>query len=72
MAYIRQDVHGTSGQDILKINENFMNIFEKVFGYINFSDVDSELQKRINKQWIRRIKVSFSLYWYPLFVYSLL
>ena len=52
MAYIRQDVHGTSGQDILKINENFMNIFEKVFGDINFSDVDSELQKRINKQWI--------------------
>ena len=52
MAYIRQDVHGTSGQDILKINENFMNIFEKVFGDINFSDVDKELQKRINKQWI--------------------
>ena len=52
MSYIRQDVHGTSGQDILKINENFMNIFEKVFGDINFSDVDSELQKKINKQWI--------------------
>ena len=52
MAYIRQDVHGTSGQDILKINENFMNIFEKVFGDINFSDVDSEMQRRINKQWI--------------------
>ena len=52
MAYIRQDVHGTSGQDILKINENFMNIFEKVFGDINYSDVDKELQKRINKQWI--------------------
>ena len=32
MTYVREEVRGTTGQDIMKINENFMNIFEKVFG----------------------------------------
>ena len=40
MAYIRQEIRGTSGQDIAKMNENFMGIYEKVFGDINFSDTD--------------------------------
>ena len=52
MPYIREDIRGTSGQDINKINENFMNIFEKVFGDINFSDVDTALKNKINTQWI--------------------
>lgn len=52
MSYIRQDVRGTSGQDIAKINDNFMNIFEKVFGDINFSDADKSLQNNILTQWI--------------------
>ena len=52
MSYIRQDVRGTSGQDIAKINDNFMNIFEKVFGDINVSDADKSLQNNILTQWI--------------------
>lgn len=52
MTYIREDIRGTTGQDIMKINENFMNIFEKVFGDINFSDVDQVLQNNILTQWI--------------------
>lgn len=52
MAYIRQEIRGTSGQDIAKMNENFMGIYEKVFGDINFSDTDKTLQKSILTQWI--------------------
>ena len=52
MAYIRQEIRGTSGQDIAKMNENFMGIYEKVFGDINFSDTDKALQNSILTQWI--------------------
>ena len=52
MPYVREQIHGTSGQDIMKINENFMSIFEKVFGDINFSDTDEALQKSILTQYI--------------------
>ena len=50
MAYIRQEIRGTSGQDIAKMNENFMGIYEKVFGDINFSDTDTALQNSILTQ----------------------
>ena len=52
MTYVREEVRGTTGQDIMKINENFMNIFEKVFGDINFSDTDTALQNSILTQYI--------------------
>lgn len=52
MAYVREEIRGTSGQDIMKMNENFMNIFQKVFGDINFSDVDNLMKSAINTQWI--------------------
>ena len=52
MTYIRQDINSTSPQDLLKINENFMNIFEKVFGDINFSDTAQELQTKIMTQYL--------------------
>ena len=52
MTYVREEVRGTTGQDIMKINENFMNIFEKVFGDINFSDTDTALQNNILTQYI--------------------
>ena len=52
MAYIRQEIRGTSGQDIAKMNENFMGIYEKVFGDINFSDTDKALQNSILTQYI--------------------
>ena len=38
MAYMRRDVRGTTGQDIEKINSNFMDIFDKVFGNIIYKD----------------------------------
>ena len=52
MTYVREEVRGTTGQDIMKFNENFMNIFEKVFGDINFSDTDTALQNSILTQYI--------------------
>lgn len=52
MTYVREEIRGTSGQDIMKMNENFMNIFQKVFGDINFSDVDNLMKSAINTQWI--------------------
>ena len=52
MAYIRQEIRGTTGQDIAKMNENFMGIYEKVFGDINFSDTDTALQNSILTQYI--------------------
>lgn len=52
MGYRRRSVNGTSGQDLNNINENFMDIFSKVFGDINFSDTDKRTQNRINTQWI--------------------
>ena len=52
MAYMRRDVRGTTGQDIEKINSNFMDIFDKVFGNINFSDADTKLKNKILTQWI--------------------
>ena len=47
MAYMRRDVRGTTGQDIEKINSNFMDIFDKVFGNINFSDADTKMKNDI-------------------------
>ena len=52
MAYMRRDVRGTTGQDIEKINSNFMDIFDKVFGNINFSDADTKMKNKILTQWI--------------------
>lgn len=52
MAYIRQEIHGTTPQDIMKINENNMSIWEKVHGDINFSDTDKNLQTQILTQWL--------------------
>ena len=52
MGYVREEIRGNSPQDTMKINENFMSIFEKVFGDINFSDVDTSMQNKINTQWL--------------------
>lgn len=52
MAYIRQEIRGTTPQDIMKINENTMGIYEKVFGDINFSDTDKDMQSKIMTQWL--------------------
>ena len=52
MAYIRQEIRGTSGQDIAKMNDNFMGIYDKVFGNINYSDTDTDTKNKINTQWL--------------------
>lgn len=52
MPYIREQINSTSPQDIMKMNDNFMSIFEKVFGDINYSDIDKNLKDKVNTQWI--------------------
>ena len=52
MAYVREQVCGTSGQDMAKINENFMNIWSKVFGDVDFADANKKLQDTILTQYI--------------------
>lgn len=52
MAYVRENVNGTSPQDLNKLNENFMTIWQKVFGDIDFSDATNNLKEKICTQWI--------------------
>lgn len=52
MAYIRQEIHGTTPQDLMKINENTMNIWEKVHGDIDFADTNKDMQNKVMTQWI--------------------
>lgn len=52
MPYVREEIRSNSPQDVMKINENFMNIYEKVFGDINFSDVDTNIQTKLNTQYL--------------------
>lgn len=51
--YFREDIRGTSPQDIMKINENTTQLWSKVFGDINFSDTDEDLKNKIATQWIQ-------------------
>lgn len=44
-SYVREDICGTTPQDLNKINMNNMAIWQKVFGDINFSDTDKDLKK---------------------------
>lgn len=52
MAYKREDINGTSPLDIKKLNDNLRNVWNKVFGDINFSDADNDLKSKILTQWI--------------------
>lgn len=49
---VRNQINGTSGQDIMKMNENFEQIWTKVHGDITFGDSDSDMQNRISTQWL--------------------
>lgn len=49
----REDIMGNSPQDIMKMNDNFRSIWQKVFGGIDFSDINEQLKQRINTQWIQ-------------------
>ena len=52
MTYAREQINGTTGQDLSKMNENFMNLWSKVFGDISFSDANAKLQETILTQYI--------------------
>lgn len=51
--YVREDIHGTSPQDIMKINDNMMQLWSKVFGDISFDDAGNDLQNKIATQWVQ-------------------
>lgn len=50
--YVREEIRGTTGQDISKMNDNFMNVFDKLFGNINYSDMDDKTKNKVNTQWL--------------------
>ena len=52
MTYAREQINGTTGQDLNKMNENFMSLWSKVFGDISFSDANAKLQETILTQYI--------------------
>jgi hypothetical protein len=52
MSAIRDNISGTSPQDIMKINNNFEQMWFKVFGNLNFEDAGNNLKEKISTQWI--------------------
>ncbi|MGL4774529.1 MAG: hypothetical protein ACRC2K_13290 [Clostridium sp.] len=52
MGYNREQINGTTPQDMNKLNENFMAMWSKVFGDIDFSDTNNKLKEKICTQWI--------------------
>lgn len=52
MAYVRENINGFTPQDLMKLNDTLMGLFDKVHGDINFSDTDSATQTRILTQWV--------------------
>lgn len=50
MGFKREDIRGSTPLDLKKVNDNFMNIFQKVFGNINFSNFDNGTKKIINSK----------------------
>lgn len=52
MAYVRENINGFTPQDLNKLNDTLMGLFEKVHGDINFSDTDSVTQSKILTQWM--------------------
>ena len=49
---IRQQINGTTPQDIRKINDNTESIWEKVHGDLNFEDSDNDVQVKIMTQYV--------------------
>lgn len=52
MGYYRQNISGGTPRDIKITNDNFQQIWSKVFGDITFSDTNRTLQKQILTQWV--------------------
>lgn len=49
----REEVRGTSGQDLSKINNNFMNIWKTLFGGIDYAEFSKGAKEKIQTQWIQ-------------------
>ncbi|MDF2800791.1 MAG: hypothetical protein K0S61_694 [Anaerocolumna sp.] len=50
MGYKREDIRDSSPLGLKKINDNFMNMWQKMFGNINFADLDNGTKKIINSK----------------------
>ena len=50
MGFKRENIRSTSPLDIKKMNDNFMNLWQKLFGNINFADLDNGTKKIINSK----------------------
>jgi hypothetical protein len=50
MGYKREDIRDSSPLGLKKINDNFMNMWQKMFGNINFADLDKGTQKTITSK----------------------
>jgi hypothetical protein len=50
MGFKRENVRDTSPLGIKYINDNFMNLWQKLFGNINFADLSQSTQKIINSK----------------------
>lgn len=49
---MREQVNGTSPQDIMKINENFESMWYKLHGDVDFEDTNKGLKNKIQTQYI--------------------
>ena len=61
MAGKREEVRGVTPLDIKKINDNFKNLWQSVFGNINFTDVNQEFKNKISALSNKILTVSNSL-----------
>ena len=50
--YYRQNINGSTSRDIKITNDNFQQLWSKVFGDINFQDASRNLKKTILTQWV--------------------
>ncbi|MDD6769696.1 hypothetical protein [Inconstantimicrobium porci] len=51
MLDVRQDIRGTTGQDLNKINDNFIAIWKTLYGGLDFNGTNTALKKRIQTRW---------------------
>ena len=57
----REEVRGVTPLDIKKINDNFKNLWQSVFGNINFTDVNQEFSSKISALGNKILALSNSL-----------
>jgi hypothetical protein len=53
MAYKRQNVNGTTPQDLKAMNDNFQYLFLKVFGDVSMSDIAGDVKDMLYTNWLQ-------------------